>query len=420
VDTITPITPSQAVLRFCTAGSVDDGKSTLIGRLLYDARALCEDQLEQVAQSSERRGLAAPDLSLITDGLMAEREQGITIDVAYRYFATPSRKYIIADTPGHEQYTRNMVTGASTSDLIIVLIDATRGVQTQSRRHAAIGSLLGVPHLVVAINKMDRVDWSRDRFEAIRAEFAGALSGLAFERIDFAPISALTGDNITAPSANMAWHAGPSLLTLLEQSRVQSPTGLPLRLPVQWVCRPEGVAQHERIYMGRIEAGQLEVGDSIVVAPSGARAVVTSIRLGEVQLTRACAPRSVGVTLDRDIDIARGDLITLAPTPVRGKQAVAARIAWFDAEPLAPGKRYTLKAGTRSVRAIAGAVKSRLNVNTWAHEAANTLALNDIGEIDLKLQSPMALDSYAQVRATGSFILIDETTNRTVAAGMVI
>jgi sulfate adenylyltransferase large subunit len=408
---------AEGVLRFATAGSVDDGKSTLIGRLLYDAQGLCEDQLAQVAQSSLRRGLAAPDLSLITDGLIAEREQGITIDVAYRYFATPKRKFIIADTPGHEQYTRNMVTGASTADLVIVLVDATRGVQTQSRRHAAIASLLGVPHLVVAINKMDRVDWSQARFESLKSDFAKVLAGLAFARIDYVPLAALTGDNVTSPSPAMPWYAGAPLLQLLEESRVARPKSGRLRLPVQWVRRPEGTHQHERIYMGRIESGRLAVGDEITLAPSGGRAKVLAIRLGEVLLNEAEAPRSIGVVLDRDIDVARGDIITHEHMPTA--TSVRAQLAWMDSEALTVGKRYALKAGTRTVRAVVATLHSRFNINTLQHEATPTLAINDIGDIELRLQAPIALDSYREARATGSFILIDETTHRTVGAGMV-
>lgn len=418
MDAIAPLLDTRTVLRFSTAGSVDDGKSTLIGRLLYDAKALCQDQIEQVERSSLRRGLVAPDLSLITDGLIAEREQGITIDVAYRYFATPNRKYIIADTPGHEQYTRNMVTGASTSDLTIVLVDATRGVQVQSRRHAAIASLLGVPHLVVAINKMDRVDWSETRFRTICDELSERLKDLSFARVEFVPVSALTGDNITTNSPNMPWYSGAPLLSILEMSRVTRPADQALRMPVQWVCRPDGAGHHERIYMGRIEAGELAVGDIITISPSGQSARVSDIRIGATHLNRASAPRSVGVTLDRDIDIARGDIFSHAE--VAATSQLRAKIAWLDATAQSAGNRYWLKAGAQTARAVVTAVHSRLNIETLAQEPANNLVVNDLGEVSLRLQTPLALDPYRVCRATGSFILIDETTHRTVAGGMVI
>jgi sulfate adenylyltransferase subunit 1 len=409
---------SAPLLRFSTAGSVDDGKSTLIGRLLHDSKGIFEDQLQAVARTSERRGLAGPDLALLTDGLIAEREQGITIDVAYRYFATPKRKFIIADTPGHEQYTRNMVTGASTADLTIVLVDAVRGLQLQSRRHAVIASLLRIPHLIVAINKMDAVGYSEARYTELVQSFQPFIAALGFARSDFIPLAALQGDNVVRASERMPWYGGPALIDLLESSRCPVHAA-PLRFPVQWVSLPSVPGAYHRGYMGRIESGSVRVGDAITIAPQGAQAKVRAIVTFDGEREKAAVPDSVTLLLDREIDVSRGDVITSESAPASVVREFNATLAWMDAQALTANSRWLLKAGTQTTRAHVLALTSRLDVVNLAQEPQPpALALNDIGDVRLKLATPIAIDDYVAARATGGFILIDEATNRTVAAGL--
>ncbi|MBA3778366.1 MAG: GTP-binding protein [Chloroflexi bacterium] len=411
------------LLRFSTAGSVDDGKSTLIGRLLYDSKQIFEDQLAAIERTSLRRGNGHVDLALLTDGLRAEREQGITIDVAYRYFATPRRKFIIADTPGHIQYTRNMVTGASTASLAVVLIDARRGVQEQSRRHAFLASLLGVPHLVVCINKMDLVDFREASYEEVKREFQAFAAGLSVRDVTYIPVSALHGDNVVDRSERMPWYDGPALLAFLEQVEVASHLDLTRqRFPVQLVIRPMSDEHHDyRAYAGRVDGGVFRVGDEVVVLPSGARSRVASIELLRQPVAEAYPPMSVTLTLDDDLDISRGDMIvgaTAAPEPL---QDVEALICWMTGRPLEEGSRYALKHTTRSVRAICDEVIYRHDVNTHdQHVDASSLGLNEIGRVRLRTTAPVFCDPYAVNRSTGSFILIDEATNDTVGAGMIV
>jgi sulfate adenylyltransferase subunit 1 len=407
-------------LRFTTAGSVDDGKSTLIGRLLLDAKGLLEDQLAAVAKTTARGGGEGMDLSLFTDGLTLEREQGITIDVAYRYFATPTRRFIIADTPGHEQYTRNMVTGSSTADLSVILVDATRGISEQTRRHAAVAALLAIPRVVVAVNKMDQVNWNRAVFEEIAAEFSGVAQSLGMSGISLIPMSALQGDMVVHRGANLGWYEGPTLLDVLETADA----GLPsrhFRFPVQLVARSRfGPRGERRGYLGRIESGTLAVGDTVVAWPHGLEAKVTDIITFDGLLPVASAGRSVTVVLDRQIDIARGDVLShvhQAPTVVR---RFGARLTWLDREPLAPGHRYWLKHGTQTVRATIEALESKLDLTTLQpDDSAVTLGFNDLGSVRIAVARPLVADAYADDRATGSFILIDEATNHTVAGGMI-
>ncbi|HME05284.1 MAG TPA: GTP-binding protein [Solirubrobacteraceae bacterium] len=422
------------LLRLSTAGSVDDGKSTLIGRLLYDTKQIFEDQLEHVEQASERRGgEGALDLALLTDGLRAEREQGITIDVAYRYFATPRRRFIIADCPGHRQYTRNMVTGASTADLAVVLIDARRGVLEQSKRHAFISALLGIPKLVVAVNKMDLVEHSQARFDEVAAEFEsfapilrrdGRRAGHQYE-IKYIPISALYGDNVVERSQAMGWYEGPALLELLEQVDVayDHPHDRPARLPVQWVIRPSSGDpdyQDYRGYAGQLASGALRQGDEVVVLPSGERTRIAAIDTYEGELEEAVAPMSVALRLQDELDVSRGELIChpeRAPTVAR---EVAADVCWMADRPLRAGGRYLLKQTTRTVTAVVDQIDDLLDVHTLERDAPPTeLALNDIGRVRLRTSSPLVFDPYKSNRRTGSFILIDEATNGTVGAGMI-
>ncbi|GAB4465992.1 MAG: GTP-binding protein [Burkholderiaceae bacterium] len=411
----------RGVLRFLTCGSVDDGKSTLIGRLLYDTKALLADTLATLQRHAAKRGLSAPDLSLLTDGLTAEREQGITIDVAYRYFATARRKFIIADAPGHEQYTRNMVTAASTADVAVLLVDARKGVVEQTRRHATIVALLGVRRLILAVNKMDLADWSHERFAAIVADFGAWLAQHPELAVDLraVPLSALEGDMVVERGANLSWHAGPTLVELLEEAPDAQPgVDAPLRLPVQWVCRP--AQGHGRAYAGRIEAGQLAVGDEIAVLPSGLRARITRIALGERTLERAVAGQSVTVWIDGEIDISRGDLLVAAGDATAApRRELDATVCWLDAAALAPARSYLLRHTTREVKARIAAIDGRLDIHTlrWGTSDA-AVGLNDIARVKLKTQQALAADRYATQRTTGSFILIDEATHETVAAGI--
>ncbi|MEU7899061.1 sulfate adenylyltransferase subunit CysN [Nonomuraea sp. NPDC049152] len=412
------------ILRFATAGSVDDGKSTLIGRLLFDSKAIFEDQLEAVERTSRDRGTEYTDLSLLTDGLRAEREQGITIDVAYRYFATPRRKFIIADTPGHIQYTRNMVTGASTADLAIILIDARKGVLEQSRRHAFLTSLLRVPHLVLAVNKMDLVEYSEERFEEIREEFTAFASKLNVADLTFIPISALNGDNVVSRSENMPWYQGSSLLHHLENVHIASDRNLvDVRFPVQYVIRPHKTEFHDyRGYAGQVAGGVLKPGDEVLHLPSGLTTRIASIDTFDGPVEEAFAPMSVTLRLEDDIDISRGDLICRPNNRPHVAQELEAMVCWMsDVAKLAPRSKLTIKHTTRTARALVRDLHYRLDVNTLHRdEAATSLGLNEIGRVSLRVTQPLFVDDYARNRMTGGFILVDEGTNTTVGAGMIV
>jgi sulfate adenylyltransferase large subunit len=433
------------LLRFTTAGSVDDGKSTLIGRLLYDTKQVFEDQLEHVAQASERRGgEGALDLALLTDGLRAEREQGITIDVAYRYFATPKRRFIIADCPGHRQYTRNMVTGASTADLAVILLDARRGVLEQSKRHAFISALLGIPHLVVAVNKMDLVGYSQERFDELVVEFEGfakKLTGITTNGtlpthgrdIAYMPISALKGDNVVERSQAMPWFDDPAhpptLLELLEQVEVayDHPHDRAARFPVQWVVRPSGTssngsaaASDYRGYAGQLASGALRKGEEVAVLPSGRTTRIAAIDTYDGELEEAMAPMSLTLRLEDELDVSRGETICRpdqAPTVARELEA---DVCWMAEQPLRPGGRYVIKHTTRSATTVVDAITDHVDVDTLERGAApKELGLNDIGRVRLRTSAPLVFDPYASNRRTGSFILIDEASNETVGAGMI-
>ncbi len=412
------------LLRFATAGSVDDGKSTLIGRLLYDSKAIFEDQLAAVETVSAARGDEYTNLALLTDGLRAEREQGITIDVAYRYFATPRRKFIIADTPGHIQYTRNMVTGASTADLALVLVDARKGIVEQSRRHAFLCSLLRVPHLVLCVNKMDLVDWSEDVFEAIAEEFTDFAAKLDVPDLTIIPISALHGDNVVTRSQHMPWYEGPSLLHHLEHVHIASDRNLvDVRFPVQYVIRPQSTRYPDyRGYAGQVASGVMKPGDEVMVLPSGFTTRIAGIDTADGPVDEAYPPMSVTVRLADELDVSRGDLICRvhnAPTPA---QDIDALICWMDeAATLEPRRKLAVKHTTRTARAVVKELQYRLDVNTLHRdESAQALKLNEIGRVRLRTTVPLLADEYRRNRTTGGFILIDEQTNRTVAAGMII
>jgi bifunctional enzyme CysN/CysC len=411
------------LLRFSTAGSVDDGKSTLIGRLLYDSKGIFEDQLAAIERTSRRRGNHQVDLALLTDGLRAEREQGITIDVAYRYFATPRRKFIIADTPGHVQYTRNMVTGASTADLAIVLIDARNGVLEQSHRHAFIAALLGIPHILVAVNKMDLVGYEEAVYERICAEFADWATKLDVHDIQFIPISALHGDNVVTRSLAMPWYQGPSLLYHLEHVYIGSDVNLiDVRFPVQWVVRPQSREHHDfRGYAGQVASGTFRVGDEIVVLPSGKRSTIRSISTFDGELEMASPPLSVIMQLGDDIDVSRGDVICRPHNQPAVTNDFEAMVCWMTDEPLRPGARYAIKHTTRSGKAIVEDLRYRMDVSTLHRDQeARELGLNEIGRVRIRTSTPMLLNEYRLSRSTGGFILIDEATSDTVGAGMVV
>ena len=411
------------LLRFITAGSVDDGKSTLIGRLLHDSKSIFEDQLSAITKTSERRGgLGVVDLSLLTDGLQAEREQGITIDVAYRYFATPKRKFIIGDTPGHEQYTRNMVTAASTANLAIILIDARKGVLTQTRRHTYIASLVGVPHIVLAVNKMDMVEYSESTFNAICAEYRAFAAQLGLHDISCIPMSALNGDMVVERGDNLGWFTGHTLLQLLEDVAIDHDLNTTdFRYPVQWVCRPQSQEHHDfRGYMGRIESGQVTVGDEITILPSGRTSRVKEIVTYDGNLQTAFAPQSVTLTLADEIDISRGDMFVKAGNPPQLSKELEAMLCWLSESPLDLRRKYIIKHTTRVVKCVISRLDYRVDVNTLAQHDTPTLNMNDIARVLLKVQQPLVADHYKKNRSTGSFIVIDEATNNTVAAGMVI
>jgi bifunctional enzyme CysN/CysC len=412
-----------APLRFATVGSVDDGKSTLIGRLLYDSKSIFEDQLEHVEAVSKRRGDEYVNLALLTDGLRAEREQGITIDVAYRYFSTPQRDFIIADCPGHVQYTRNAITGASTADLAIVLVDARNGVVEQTRRHSLLVSLLGVPHLVICVNKMDLVDFSQERFDEIREQFTEFASTLELKDVTFIPISALQGDNLVDRSAEMKWYEGPTLLHHLETVYVASdPNLIDVRFPVQYVIRPMSKDYPDyRGYAGQVAAGRLRPGDEVVVLPSGLTSTIESIDTFDGPIAEARPPQAVTITLTDDIDISRGDMICRPHNQPTPSQDIEAMIAWMDSNAeLQPRQIYTLKHTTRTVRAMVTDLRYRLDINTMHRDtSASSLTLNEIGRVTLRSMSPILADDYRRNRITGSFILIDESSNQTVAGGMI-
>ena len=410
------------LLRIATAGSVDDGKSTLIGRLLHDSKAIFEDQLEHVAQTSERRGDGYLNLALLTDGLRAEREQGITIDVAYRYFATLRRKFIIADTPGHEQYTRNMVTGASTADLSVVLVDARKGVSEQTRRHAYIASLLRIPHLVVCVNKMDLVDYDEEVFYRILEELTDWAARLEIPDITFIPISALHGDNVVERSQNMPWYGAAPLLYHLEHVVIAPDRNLSdVRFPVQWVVRPMRDEYHDyRGYAGQVAGGVLRPGSEILVLPSGQRTSVKAIDSYEGEVETAFPTMSVALRLTDEVDISRGDmLVEPGDEPVAARELEAV-VCWMSEQPITPRARYGIKHTTRSAKAVVDQIEHRVDVNTLGHEPAEQLGLNEIGRVRLRASTPLVVDPYSRNRTTGSFILIDETTNDTVGAGMVL
>jgi bifunctional enzyme CysN/CysC len=411
------------LLRFATAGSVDDGKSTLIGRLLYDSKSIFSDQLDAVEKASQAKGDDYVNLALLTDGLRAEREQGITIDVAYRYFATPRRKFIIADTPGHIQYTRNMVTGASTADLAIVLVDARKGLVEQSRRHAFIATLLRVPHLLLAVNKMDLVDYSAEVFESIAGEFERFATKLEVPDLTVIPISALNGDNIVSRSPNTPWYDGPSLLHHIEHVHVSSDRNLiDVRFPVQYVIRPQSVAYPDyRGYAGTVASGVLKPGDEVMVLPSGFTSRIEAIETHDGPVKEAFPPMSVTVRLIDEIDISRGDMICRPHNMPMVTQDVEAMVCWMSDKPVSAGTKLGIKHTTRSARALVKDLRYRLDINTLHRdESATSLGLNDIGRVQLRTTVPLFADEYRRNRATGGFILVDEGTNATVGAGMIL
>ena len=412
------------LLRFTTAGSVDDGKSTLIGRLLYDSKSIFEDQLEAMEESSRKRGDENVNLALLTDGLKAEREQGITIDVAYRYFATPKRKFIIADTPGHIQYTRNMVTGASTANLAIILIDARKGVIEQTKRHSFIANLLRIQHLVVAVNKMDLVDYSQEVFDKIVSDFREFASRLdSIVEITAIPISALNGDNVVDKSKNMDWYEGPTFLYHLENVYVGGEENhVDARFPVQWVIRPMSDEWHDfRGYAGRIAGGVFKPGDEVTVLPSGFKTRIKAINSPDGEKTEAFAPQSVCMTLTDEIDISRGDTLVKSNNPPKVEQDIEAMVCWFSNKPMPPRAKLVIRHTTQETKAIIQEVKYQVDVNTLHKiEGVDSLSMNDIGRITLRTAVPLIHDSYRRNRSTGSFILIDPGTNETVAAGMIV
>jgi sulfate adenylyltransferase subunit 1 len=414
-------TPEAGLLRFITCGSVDDGKSTLIGRLLYDSKAILADALDTLRRASLRRGAQGVDLSLLTDGLQAEREQGITIDVAYRFFATGTRRFILGDAPGHEQYTRNMVTAASTADLAVILVDARKGVLTQTRRHTALAHLLGVRHLVLAVNKMDLVAWSEARFAGIRRDCMAFGRELGIERMAFIPISALAGDLVVRRGERMPWYQGPTLLQMLEAAPLaREDPERPFRFPVQWVCRPRpGASLDGRGYAGRVESGAVQVGDRVAVLPAQLRSRVRGIRLGEARLEAARAGQSIILELEDDLDVCRGDLLADPARPPALSGDLQAALCWFPEARARAGARFLLRTGAREVRAELREIVSRLDMATLQPQPAEGLEMNDIAEVRLRLQAPVAVDPYVADRATGAFILIDEGSNATVAGGLV-
>jgi sulfate adenylyltransferase subunit 1 len=415
----------HGLLRFLTCGSVDDGKSTLIGRLLYDTKAILADTLNAIEKTSQKRGLGAVDLSLLTDGLQAEREQGITIDVAYRYFSTGTRKYIIADAPGHEQYTRNMVTAASTANLAIILIDARKGVLTQTRRHSKLASLVGIPHLVVAVNKMDLVDYSQEVFEQIREDYLRFAAKVGIEDVRFIPLSALNGDMIVERGESLSWYDGPTLLDILEATPgAHSEHAEAFRFPVQYVCRPQDSANPDlhdyRGFMGRVESGSIRVGDAVTVLPSGLTSTVKAVQIGGQDIAEAVTEQSVTLLLADEIDTSRGDMIVKSDEAPAAVKEIRANLCWLSETPLDRARTYLIRHTTRDAKAKLTGIDHRLDVNTLEHLPAEKLAMNDIAEVSFKLAQPIFADPYATNRASGAFIVIDESNNNTVGAGMIL
>ena len=415
----------NGLLRFLTCGSVDDGKSTLIGRLLFDTKTILADTLHAITRTSERRGLEAVDLSLLTDGLLAEREQGITIDVAYRYFSTGRRKYIIADAPGHEQYTRNMVTAASTANLAIILIDARKGVLTQTRRHSYLAHLVGIPHIVVAINKMDLVGYDQATFERIRGEYLEFAATLGIGDVRFIPLSALNGDMLVERGENLDWYSGPTLLDILENApTAHSERDERFRFPVQYVCRPQKSGDpklHDyRGFMGRVESGEIAVGDEVLILPSEKRTRVKAIELHGHSLPRAIAEQSVTLLLDDEVDVSRGDMIVRAQESALVTRRIEAMLCWLGDTPLDPQRKYLIRQTTRETKAAIESIDYRLDINTLQQMPAERLSMNDIARVAFKLAQPLCVDAYAENRSTGAFIVIDESSNNTVGAGMIL
>ncbi len=427
-------THNDSLLRFMTCGSVDDGKSTLIGRLLFDTKTILADTLTQISNTSKKRGMAAVDLSLLTDGLQAEREQGITIDVAYRYFSTGTRKYIIADAPGHEQYTRNMVTAASTANLAIILIDARRGVLTQTRRHSYLAHLVGIQHIVVAVNKLDLMNYDEAVYDKICADYLAFATeiGLAQARdIKFIPMSALNGDMLVDRLENMPWYTGETLLEMLEAApAADEEQNAEFRFPVQFVCRPHASSDADlhdfRGFMGRIESGNITVGDAVTVLPNGYSSKVKAIQIGDKQLQSAQTEQSVTLLLEDEIDTSRGDMIVKTGSQgslnkkLAAVKQIEAHVCWLSETPLSTARTYIIRHTTRESKAKVGSIAYKVDVNTLEHQSATELKMNDIARINFKLAQPLMVDSYAQNRAIGAFIIIDESTNNTVGAGMIV
>ena len=419
-----PQATDNGLLRFLTCGSVDDGKSTLIGRLLFDSKTILADTLNAIEKTSAKRGMTAVDLSLLTDGLQAEREQGITIDVAYRYFTTGTRKYIIADAPGHEQYTRNMVTAASTANLAIILVDARKGMLTQTRRHSYLASLVGIPHLLVAVNKMDLVDYDQAVFEKIKADYLAFAAKLDIRDVRFIPLSALNGDMVVERGTRLGWYEGPTLMQILEATpAAHTEKAEDFRFPVQFVCRPQDSANpalHDyRGFMGRVESGEIAVGDAVTVLPSGRTSTVKSIEIGAEPIERAIHEQSVTILLADEIDISRGDMIVKSAEQPRAVKQIDATVCWLSETPMSPARTYLLRHTSREVKAKIAKIDYRLDVNTLDREAIGALAMNDIAQLTLKLAQPIFADAYDRNRSTGAFIIIDESTNNTVGAGMI-
>ena len=412
---------NMELLRFTTAGSVDDGKSTLIGRLLYDSKSIFQDQVEQIEATSKKRGLDHVDLSLFTDGLKDEREQGITIDVAYRYFATPKRKFIIADTPGHVQYTRNMVTGASSANLALILVDARKGVIEQTKRHSFIASLLRIPHVFVCINKMDLADYSQEAYDRVVKEYSDFAAKLDVQDVRFIPMSALHGDNVVTRSENMTWYEGGTLLHNLETVHISADHNLrDARFPVQTVIRPHTDEYHDfRGYAGRVAGGIFKKGDTITAMPSGLQSTITGIHTLTGELEQAYPPMSVTITLADDIDISRGDMLVKPENQPEGKQDLDVMLCWLNSTPPRPRAKYILKQTTAEARAMITEILYKVDVNTLHKDENTDIKMNDIARVKIRATKPLFTDTYCQNRVTGSLILVDETTNETVAAGMI-
>jgi sulfate adenylyltransferase subunit 1 len=415
----------NGLLRFLTCGSVDDGKSTLIGRLLFDTKTILADTLHAITRTSEKRGMEAVDLSLLTDGLQAEREQGITIDVAYRYFTTGTRKYIIADAPGHEQYTRNMVTAASTADLAIILIDARKGVLTQTRRHSYLAHLVNIPHVVVAINKMDLVDYSQETYDRIKADYIAFAAKLGITDVRFIPMSALNGDMIVDRGERLDWYDGPTLLDILEAAPpAHNAQSEKFRFPVQYVCRPQDSANPDlhdyRGFMGRVESGELAIGDAVTVLPAGRETRVKDIQILGQSLPHVVSEQSVTILLEDEIDISRGDMIVKSSELPNVTKQIDAMLCWLSESPLDPRRKYLIRHTTRDSKAMLAGIAFRMDINTMEQQPAENLTMNDIAKVSFKLAQPIFADPYVESRGTGAFIVIDESSNNTVGAGMIV